>query len=326
MAPRRILITGAAGYLGRKLVHRLHGKSQFQVVASDLRPVAEHGLPQGIPYHRLDIRDPQLGELVAEQRIDTVVHLAAIVTPGKNSDRELEYAVDVGGTENVLAACIAHRVRRLIVSSSGAAYGYHADHGRWLTEEHPLRGNYAFAYAWHKRLVEERLATARADHPDLQQIVLRLGTVLGAGVHNQISNLFEKPRLVGIRGGDSRFVFIWDEDVAACFEHAVDTTTNGIFNVAGSGALSLRQLAQRMNKPYSEVPAALVRLALAIGKPLGLTRYGPEQVRFLQYRPVLDNRRLREDFGFTPQKTSSEVFDIYLASRTPAKARPQATP
>lgn len=321
MSPaRRILITGAAGYLGRKLVHHLRGNTHVHLVASDIRPQGEHGLPSDVSYHRMDIRDPELSHLVAQEAVDTVVHLAAIVTPGKDSNRELEYAVDVGGTENVLAACIAHRVRRLIVSSSGAAYGYHADHPEWLTEEHPLRGNRAFAYAWHKRLVEERLATARAEHPELQQIVLRLGTVLGAGVENQISNLFEKPRLVGIRGGDSRFVFIWDEDVAACFEHALDAPTTGVFNVAADGAMSLRQLAQRMGKPYLELPAALVRLALAIGKPLGLTRYGPEQVRFLQFRPVLDNRRLRQDFGFTPQKTSREAFDFYLASLSPASS------
>ena len=327
MTRRTLLITGAAGYLGRKLVHRLCRKPDLHVVASDVRPDDEHGLPEGVTYRRLDIRDSEhVTDLVAREGVDTVVHLAAIVTPGKGSRRELEYAVDVGGTENVLAACLAHGVRRLIVSSSGAAYGYHADNPTWLTEDHPLRGNREFPYAWHKRLVEDRLAKARQEHPELQQIVLRLGTVLGAGVHNQISNLFEKRRLVGIRGGDSRFVFIWDEDVAACLEYALDAPTCGIFNVAGSGALTLRRLAQRMGKPYVEVPAGLVRLALAVGKPLGLTRYGPEQVRFLQYRPVLDNRRLITDFGFTPQKTSSQVFDAYLAGLAAAKARLQGTP
>lgn len=317
-SPRRVLITGAAGYLGSKLLERLKDDPQLDLVASDVRPVDPSQRHPKIDYRQLDVRDAiAVDNMVGDGRVDTVVHLAAIVTPGKNSRREFEYSVDVGGTENVLAACIAHGVRRLIVTSSGAAYGYHADHPTWLTEEHPLRGNYAFAYAWHKRLVEERLATARREHPELEQTILRLGTVLGAGVDNQISNLFEKPRLFGIRGGDSRFVFIWDEDVAACLHHALDHPTPGIFNVVGSGALSLRQLALRMGKPYRELPANLVRLALAIGKPLGLTRYGPEQVRFLQFRPVLDNRKLIEEFGFTPRKTSSEVFDLYTSGQAP---------
>lgn len=311
---RNILITGAAGYLGRKLVARLHADPGVHLVATDVRPVAEAQRFPEVTYGQLDVRDPDLASWIDRQAIHTVVHLAAIVTPSKGSRRDFEYSVDVEGTENVLAACIGHRVRRLIVTSSGAAYGYHPDHPEWLSEEHPLRGNHAFAYAWHKRLVEERLAEARRLHPHLEQTVLRLGTVLGDGVDNPISRLFDKPRIFGIRGGDSRFVFVWDEDMAACLQRAIEGPT-GIFNVAGSGALSLRQLARRMGKPYHELPAALVRCALAVAKPLGLTRYGPEQVRFVQYRPVLDNRRLIEDFGFTPSKTSSEVFDLFLSGR-----------
>lgn len=314
---RKVLITGAAGYLGVRLVQRLQSRDDWQVVASDVRRVPEAERLDGVVYRAVDVRDgAQVDEAV--HGAHTVVHLAAIVTPGKKSRRDFEYAVDVGGTENVLAACLRHGVRRLIVTSSGAAYGYHADNPKWLDESDALRGNHAFAYAWHKRLVEERLEQAREQHPALEQTVLRLGTVLGQHVANQISNLFEKPRLFGIRGGDGRFVFIWDEDVAACLEHALDHPSSGIFNVAGSGALSLRQLAKRMGKPYLELPAGLVRVALTVGKPLGLTRYGPEQVRFVQYRPVLSNRRLIEDFGFIPSKTSEEVFDIYWTHRHPS--------
>ena len=63
------------------------------------------------------------------------------------------------------------------------------------------------------------------------------------------------------------------------------------------------------------LPAWLLQAALALLKPLGLTQYGPEQVNFLRYRPVLDNRRLKEVFGYVPRKTSAEVFEFYLAAR-----------
>ena len=49
------------------------------------------------------------------------------------------------------------------------------------------------------------------------------------------------------------------------------------------------------------LPAWLLQAALALLKPLGLTQYGPEQVNFLRYRPVLANRRLKESFGYVPQ-------------------------
>ena len=313
----RVLITGAAGYLGSRLLARLGRSDETHgIVAVDVRPVVEHDRLPGVEYLDLDVRDPVLAEIVTDRGVQVLVHLAAIVTPDPGMDRALQYSVDVGGTENVLHACLAGGVQRLVVTSSGAAYGYHADNPRWLTEDHPLRGNEEFAYAHHKRLVEELLERWRREHPEFEQVVFRPGTILGAGTQNQITALFEASRLLGIRGGDDRFVFIWDEDVAACLEQAIRGQATGVFNLAGDGALSLEELATRLGKPLLRLPAGLVRTALAVAKPLGLSRYGPEQVRFLKYRPVLDNTRLKQVFGYVPEKTSSEAFDFYLTNRT----------
>lgn len=271
---------------------------------------------------RQDVRDPALAETIAAHRIDTVVHLASIVTPGKDSSREFEHSVDVGGSRNVLDACLAQGVRHLVVSSSGAAYGYHADNPDWLTEEAPLRGNEAFAYSHHKRLVEEMLARARQDHPQLAQTVLRIGTILGAGVDNQITALFEKPRLLAIRGSASPFVFIWDEDVAGAIVHALSGQASaGCYNLAGDGALPLAEIAQRLGKPLLQLPAGLLRAALALGSALGISRYGPEQLDFLRYRPVLANDALKARFGYTPAKTSAQAFEAFVAARATG-ARP----
>ena len=315
-AGEKVLITGAAGYLGSRLLSRLAKQGDAnRIVAIDVRPMATPDRWSGVQYLDLDVRDARLAEVIADHGVRLVVHLAAIVTPDPGMDRDLQYSVDVGGTENVLHACLAGGVRRLIVTSSGAAYGYHADYPRWLTEDHPLRGNEEFAYAHHKRLVEELLERGRHEHPELEQVVFRPGTILGAGTKNQITALFEASRLLGIRGADDRFVFIWDEDVAACLEQAMQSQTTGVFNLAGDGAVSLEQLAERLGKPLLRLPAGLVRTALAVARPLGLSRYGPEQVRFLQYRPVLDNGRLKRVFGYVPEMTSSEAFDVYLANR-----------
>jgi UDP-glucose 4-epimerase len=243
------------------------------------------------------------------------VHLASIVTPGKDSRRDFEYDVDVNGTRNLLQACVQQGVQRIVVSSSGAAYGYHADNPAWLTENMPVRGNEVFAYAHHKRLVEEMLAEYRHSHPALEQVVLRIGTILGATVRNQITDLFEKPRLLAIRGSDSPFVFIWDQDVVGIILRAVSGGPPGIYNVAGDGALTIHEIAQRLGKPTLQLPAGLLQAALAVLKPLGLTQYGPEQLDFLRYRPVLLNSKLKTTFGYTPTYTSAEVFELYRQAR-----------
>jgi len=315
MSGRRIFVTGGAGYLGSTLLKALapHLRSGEidALVTSDVRETpAQLHLP-GVEYVMHDVRSSGLAPLLTAHSIESVVHLAAIVTPGAKSNRELEYAVDVLGTQNVLEACVTAGVRQIIVTSSGAAYGYHADNPEWLSEDDPVRGNEAFAYSHHKRLVEEMLSVYRREHPGLRQVVLRVGTILGETTHNQITAMFDKPRIVALRGARSPFVFIWDQDVVGAIEHALRTDAAGIYNVAGDGALSIQEIARRLGKRCLTLPPALLRAALWLLHPVGLARYGPEQVDFLRYRPVLDNRRLKEELGYTPRKTSREAFDFY---------------
>jgi UDP-glucose 4-epimerase len=319
ISPKTILITGAGGYVGRlvvaELAERMTRGEVAGVVATQRRETPVNERLPGVHYGVFDVRDAGLADLLRSHAVTTVIHLAAVVTPGTKSDREVEYSIDVQGTRNVLDACLAANVEHVIVSSSGAAYGYHADNANPLKESDPIRGNYAFAYAWHKRLVEEMLAEYRAKHPALRQTIFRIGVVLGDTAKNQLTDFLEKPRLIGIRGSESPFGMIWDQDVVGILVAAALHGKEGIYNVAGDGVLSIHEVAARLGKPVVMLPAGLVRFGLRVLRTLGLTQYGPEQMDYLRYRPVLDNRALKETFGYVPAKSSSEVFDYWLATR-----------
>lgn len=314
----RVFITGGAGFLGGHVASALSARDDVAlVVAGDVRPPAEP--VAGVVYEQCDVtRAGALAPLLQRHGIDVVVHLAAIVNPGR--DHDLEYRVDVDGTRNVLSACVDAGVRRIVVSSSGAAYGYHPDNPEWLREGDPVRGNDEFAYAKHKRLVEEMLAAYRGSHPGLEQVVFRIGTILGPTVQNQITALWDGGRILALRGSDSPFVFVWVDDVAGAMARAATDGPPGIYNVAGDGRLTVGEIAARLRKPVLVVPASILATALRIGRALRLTVHGPEQVGFLRYRPVLANEALKRDFGYTPRLTSAEAFDAYLASH-PGVAR-----
>lgn len=382
---KTVLVTGASGYLGKHLIHRLakDRKGIKNIVATDIREPLPETREKGITYLKADVRSLEINRIIKAHSVDTIVHLATIVTPPKGSSRDLEYAVDVIGTQNVLNACIENRVKKIIVTSSGAAYGYHADNAPLLMEDDPIRGNREFPYSYHKRLVEEMLAEYRAQYPQLKQIVFRPGTILGEHVSNQITRLFEKRIVLGIKGSDSPFVFIWDQDVVNCIKKGITEDKSGIYNLAGDGALTMKQIARILEKRYVEVSDTLLeklfglfqkiralqgdirksipsiigpvvmnfqlvqdmltgflprsvhplveklhktqnRLGRILPENMGplfellddnLPPYGPEQVVFLKYRPVLSNQKLKNEFGYTPLKTSEEVFRFYLDTR-----------
>ena len=302
---RRVLITGGAGYVGSLLGRRLAASGTF-VMGTDLR--ARSDLP--FPVRMLDVRDRALEAALHEHRITHVVHLASVIEGG--IDRRRDHDIDVNGTRNVVECCLAAGVRHLTVSSSGAAYGYHADNPEWIDESAPLRAGDRFAYAHHKRLVEELLAGYRTSHPRLGQLVLRIGTVLGATTQNQITALFARKRILVVRGSDSPFVFVWDEDVVGAILHGVTGDRTGVFNVAGDGRLTIHEIASILGKSELVVPGAALVAALAVSRLLRVGRYGPEQVDFLRFRPVLSNRRLKEEFGYRPVKSSADAFRFFV--------------
>lgn len=314
----RVLVTGGGGFLGTHVARALMATEGVGIVVSgDVRtpphPVA------GVVYEQLDVTRPEgVAPLLDRHGIDVVVHLAAIVNPGR--DHAQEYRVDVDGTRHVLEACLQSGVRRVVVSSSGAAYGYHPDNPEWLREEHPVRGNDDFPYAKHKRLVEQLLAEYRMAHPALEQVVFRIGTILGPTVQNQITALWDGRGILAVRGSESPFVFVWVDDVAAAMARAATAGPPGVYNVAGDGRLTVREIAERLGKPVVSVPPGALAAALRVGRALRLTVHGPEQVGFLRYRPVLANDALKRDFGFTPSRTSAEAFEEYLTTH-PGVAR-----
>ena len=314
---RTVLVTGASGLVGRQVVERLAsaGEDRPRVVALDLREPEPSARREGVFYEIGDIRDPNISKLLEHHQVDAVVHLAAVVTPGPASSRALEYSIDVDGTRNVVDACLQTGVRQFVYTSSGAAYGYHADNPVPLRESDPLRGNEVFAYAWHKRLAEEYLAQMRAARPDLAQLIFRVGTILGKNVASPITALFERRAVVGVRGSDAPFVLVWDEDVADCIAKGIFEERSGVFNLCGDGAVALPEIARRLGRPYLPLPAPLLAGALRTLQALGVSSRGAEQVDFLRYRPVLDNEALKRDFGFTPRFDSLGCFEHYRRMR-----------
>lgn len=312
---KNILITGTSGYVGQELIKKFKKLREDnneigEIVALDLRNPKL--LVNDIHYYEKDIRDKSISDIFKKHSINTVIHLACILNPNKKIDKAAMFDINVEGTRNIIQQLKDFNVERFAFASSGAAYGYYEESLNWLTEDKPIRGNEEFPYSFHKRINEEDLNELKKTHPQIKQFIFRIGTVLGKNVNNPITDLFKKPFIIGIKESDAPFVFIWDQDLVNVFVESVFSAKEGIYNVAGDGAVRMSEIAGHLRKKYVPVPSNVIASALFVLNKFGLSQYGPEQVKFLKYRPVLKNDALKSEFGYIPEKTSAQTFDYFL--------------
>lgn len=309
----RVLITGAAGDIGSRLVKILSTHENIDLYTTALEQLS---FKSNSTHACFDIRNDDFFNWVENIKPDVIIHLASIIQLPKGMTTDQAHDIDVKATERLLGTSVRIGVKKIIITSSGAAYGYWKDNANYLTEDMPLRGNHDYFYSSHKRQMEEIMARYKNDYPELSQVVFRPGTVLGPNFNNPITNMFSKNIITGIAGNESPFVIIWIDDLVDYLIEAALTDVQGVYNVAGDGTLSLRQIAKRLNKFYLPIPASFLRFILTVLKPLKLSQYGPEQVKFIQYRPVLANDKIKANFNHQPSKSTEQAFEAFLQKTT----------
>jgi len=121
----RILVTGSSGQIGTELLRTLRRKhGPANVLATDIQPLADAELRESGPFETLDVTPAaRLDELIARYRIDTVYHLAAILSASGEKNPGLAWNVNMNGSYNVLEAARRHGLLRVYIPSSIAAFG-----------------------------------------------------------------------------------------------------------------------------------------------------------------------------------------------------------
>lgn len=120
----KVLVTGAAGFIGSALCERLVSAGHRVIGYDNLSRGRREYLPPDAALVEGDIRDRERLQAAFEStRPECVVHLAAMhFIPECIANPEATLEVNVGGTQRVLDACREARVSRLIFASSAAVY------------------------------------------------------------------------------------------------------------------------------------------------------------------------------------------------------------
>lgn len=206
MSKRKILITGGQGFVGRALVDRFADLGH-EVICADIN---DRPFRDDVRFIQLDIRDAA-AVLSACTGIESIIHNASLVHTKHNRVEDV-WAVNLGGTENLLAACRQHGIPRFTyISSASAVYeGRDIENG---DESLPYSGISQAPYADSKIAAEKKSLAFNATGPT-RVCAIRPHVVFGAGDNRLIPSIVVKAkegklkRAIGERDKLSDFTYI----------------------------------------------------------------------------------------------------------------------
>jgi UDP-glucose 4-epimerase len=306
----RYLITGGSGYIGSRLVEALVADGSHEILICDVRP--PRVFRPGASYRELDVRDAEaVRSAVASFSPDVVVHLAFVLNP--IHDESLMYAIDVGGTLNVLEACSSGAVGHVLVTSSSTAYGAFPDNPVPLTEEHPVRGVASFEYARDKTESDRLCQLWAARHPDRVMTIVRPCIVFGPSVDNYLLRLWTKQPFQADFGlPDPGIQFVHEDDVVAALVTLLEGRHAGAFNVAGDGVMGVAECAALIGLPRRRVPLGAMRRFASLMWRLRLSEAPPGSLEFAMHPWIVSNEKLKRETGWRPRYSSRETFEITM--------------
>lgn len=309
---RVVAVTGAAGTLGRLMVQTLAQEGRYQrVVALVHQPkvVTPHEHPTAIHQHHVDLTEPtadaRLADVLAREKVDTVLHGAFLSKP--SGDADFAHELEVIGTLHVLSACAAAGVPHVVMLGNTMSYGAHPQNPAHLREDSLLRGAPGFAYVQDKVEAETEVARFCASHKSPTATVLRMCPMVGTSLVNLWSNYFRKPVAPTVMGFDPLMQLLHPADALRAIRLAVAERVEGAFNIVGRGVVPLSTAIRMAGCVELPLLRSLAPAALGSMRAAGLVAVPPQLADYLTYSFVADGEKAAHLLGYVPQYGARET-------------------
>lgn len=333
---RRIVVTGATGFLGGAIARRLVATRPDARVLGIGRD-RERGRAlraDGVEWLALDL-DDAAGVARAFEGADAVVHSAALSSPwGRRADFE---RANIDASEHVVAASIAAGAQRLVHVSTPGIYHDGRPH-RGIAEDDPLPARAANHYADTKRIAEQRVL-AHCERAGLPVLVLRPRAIFGPGdsaILPRIAQAMRQGRLRRLGDGRCTVDLTYVENVVDAALLALDapaTLSGRAYNITNGEPVAIWDVIDRLAdalalpRPGKRAPLPLaLAMSSVIENAYRLLRPGVEPpvlryaVELLSVDMTLDIGRARDELGYRPRIGMDEALAITFADL--ARARP----
>ena len=250
-----VLITGATGAIGPRVVHALY-QAGYQIRTFSVDAPTAGMFPPHVEVVIGDVTNKAAVQS-AMQGVDAVVHLAAllhIVNPPPEM-REKYERINVGGTATVVEAAIKAGVKRVVLFSTIAVYG--PSDGCVLNEQSPTHPD--TFYAQTKLAAEQIVLNARGADGQPLGTVLRLGAVYGSrikGNYERLTHALARHRFIPIGNGLNRRTLVYDKDVGRAAVLAVShpAAAGRVFNVTDGAFHTLNDIIESICSALGRKP------------------------------------------------------------------------
>jgi UDP-glucose 4-epimerase len=258
----KILVTGGAGFIGSHVVDALVGESHSVVVVDNLSTGKREHVNQKAKFYQVDLRSPELNEIVQSEKPDLINHHAAHVDVRRSTADPLYDAdVNIAGSLNLLESARQSGVAKFIYASTGGAV-YGEPVYLPCDENHPV--NPICPYGISKLTVEKYLSFYAHSY-DLHYVILRYPNVYGprqdpmgeGGVVAIFARHMVRAEPVVINGtGEQERDFLYVEDVVRANLLALRATEGQVYNLGTGVGTSVNQLFEAMSRMsgYSSQP------------------------------------------------------------------------
>ncbi|MFP4474310.1 MAG: NAD-dependent epimerase/dehydratase family protein [Desulfatibacillaceae bacterium] len=308
---RSVLVTGVGHAWGRKLVHKLEGDPRFDpIIGIDFKKPRDRF--ERMEFFQVDLHNPQLAELLQVARVDTVCHLLFLETYSGNEEY---FDQNVMGAMDLLAACVAAEIPRVILMSDTKVYGASYLNPTYLGEDTEIRGGHRHRYIQDRVEMERMLDRHIRQHARPRITILRFANIIGNTVRTHVTRYLDSEVIPTVIGYDPLVQFTHEDDVVEALYHTVKKQDAvGVFNIAGDGVLPLSQAMRIGGRIPLPVPATLLRLTSTLLRPKnrkGLTNSIPMEAEYLMHSCLGDTTRMREVLEFRPRYTSRQAVDDF---------------
>ena len=315
--PRVIAVTGAASFLGTNLIGALQEDDRVQrIVALDIEPPPMAGAKTRM--YEVDFTQPtaeaRLAEILAAERVDSLVHLAFLSSPTHASAwaHELESV----GTMQVLVAARHAQVRKLVTWSQTLLYGAHPSNPNFLAERHPLRAPRKESFFADKIEAEGEARKFAQRASGSVVTILRTAPILGPTVHNYLTRYLARKIVPTMMGFDPLMQFLHEVDAIAAFQLALFRDVPGTFNIVGEGVLPLSTVIKLAGRIAVPLPHPIAHSIAALGWVAQLAEAPPSFLKYLRFLCIADGQNAREKMGFQAAYTTREaLLDFTSAQR-----------